>query len=44
MKASADEKLDKELLTCTESFDKDSVDSVDKEEGKENGKCEKIQH
>ncbi|XP_050552224.1 zinc finger protein 568 [Spodoptera frugiperda] len=36
VKASADEKLDKELLTCTESFDKDSVDSVDKEDGKEN--------
>ncbi|KAJ8710318.1 hypothetical protein PYW07_009684 [Mythimna separata] len=36
VKASADEKLDKELLTCTESFDKDVVEAAEKEVSKEN--------
>ncbi|XP_075985604.1 uncharacterized protein LOC142982805 [Anticarsia gemmatalis] len=35
VKATADDKLDRELLTCTESFDKDSLDG-DKEDAKEN--------
>lgn len=37
VKASADEKLDKELLTCTESFDMESVDGAERDDNKENG-------
>ncbi|XP_026727717.1 zinc finger protein Xfin-like [Trichoplusia ni] len=36
VKASADEKLDKELLTCTESFDMESVDGAERDDNKEN--------
>ncbi|XP_049701752.2 zinc finger and SCAN domain-containing protein 5B isoform X1 [Helicoverpa armigera] len=37
VKATADEKLDKELLTCTESFEKDCVDSAERDgDAKEN--------